>query len=415
MKELIDLIKRDWDKTVRTNSRDDSSESNVIAIPCPFTSPTKDDHFSAMYYWDTYFTNEGLILSDRLELAKDNVENIAYLINELGYMPNANRTNYFGRSQPPFFSLMVRSVYDVTNNNEWLCRMFVAIKKEYDFWQEKRMTSSGLNAYSCEFTREDKEIYLKRCNYMCDRLSLDMPQDDEQKYNYARSITIFCESGWDCTSRMGLEPYNYAHIDLNSILFGVEKNMEYFSHKLGLSAEADIWRERSEKRKCLINSLCESKRGFFADYNFVKGKASDFFSAASFYPLFFEISDKSQAENTVKLLPLLERTYGLSSSEVREDLLKLQWDEPFGWPCLHYIVISGLLNYGYAKDAMRLAKKYVDLVENNYRILGEIFEKYDVSDGVAKMSRENKKIHPMMGWSAGVYLWCKEKLGELNK
>ena len=36
------------------------------------------------------------------------VNNFAYLIDKIGYIPNGNRSYYKGRSQPPFFSLMVK-------------------------------------------------------------------------------------------------------------------------------------------------------------------------------------------------------------------------------------------------------------------------------------------------------------------
>ena len=41
------------------------------------------------------------------QLARDMVDNFAELIDSLGFIPNGNRTYYVGRSQPPFFSLMV--------------------------------------------------------------------------------------------------------------------------------------------------------------------------------------------------------------------------------------------------------------------------------------------------------------------
>ena len=36
------------------------------------------------------------------------VNNFAYLIDTIGYIPNGNRTYFMGRSQPPFYSLMVK-------------------------------------------------------------------------------------------------------------------------------------------------------------------------------------------------------------------------------------------------------------------------------------------------------------------
>lgn len=71
-----------------------------------------------MYYWDTYFTNIGLLLSGKVEQAINNTENIAYLIERYGKMPNGSRTFYLNRSQPPFFSQAVRDIFEVTGDIE---------------------------------------------------------------------------------------------------------------------------------------------------------------------------------------------------------------------------------------------------------------------------------------------------------
>lgn len=94
------FILENWNKTVRTNTAD---EGSLIGLPEPYTVPCIEGTFQEMYYWDTYFTNIGLILSGKIEQAICNTENMAYLIEKYGKMPNGNRTFYLNRSQPPFF------------------------------------------------------------------------------------------------------------------------------------------------------------------------------------------------------------------------------------------------------------------------------------------------------------------------
>ena len=103
-KEVESYIFQNWDGTVRSQP---VAEDNLLALPYPFTVSCITGAFNEMYYWDTYFTNRGLLLSGRLELAKHNCENIAHMIRTYGYMPNGTRTFYIGRSQPPYFALMV--------------------------------------------------------------------------------------------------------------------------------------------------------------------------------------------------------------------------------------------------------------------------------------------------------------------
>ena len=103
------FILENWNKTVRTNTAD---EGSLIGLPEPYTVPCISGTFQEMYYWDTYFTNIGLILSDEVKQAVNNVENVAYLIEKYGKMPNGNSTGFLNRSQPPFFSQMVREIFE---------------------------------------------------------------------------------------------------------------------------------------------------------------------------------------------------------------------------------------------------------------------------------------------------------------
>ena len=105
------FILKNWDKTVRTNTE---NQGDLIGLPKPYTVPCIEGTFQEMYYWDTYFTNIGLLLSGKVEQAINNTENIAYLIERYGKMPNGSRTFYLNRSQPPFFSQAVRDIFEVT-------------------------------------------------------------------------------------------------------------------------------------------------------------------------------------------------------------------------------------------------------------------------------------------------------------
>ena len=93
------------DKTVKTTKE---SCDTLIGLPFPYTTPCAEDSFQEMYYWDTYFTNAGLLLLGRTDIVKNNIENMFYLVNKYGFMPNGNRTYYLNRSQPPFLSEMVK-------------------------------------------------------------------------------------------------------------------------------------------------------------------------------------------------------------------------------------------------------------------------------------------------------------------
>lgn len=68
------------------------------------------------YYWDSYWIVKGLLLSDMTETARGMIENIIYLVNRLGHMPNGNRNYYSQRSQPPLLIQMAAEYLEFTRN-----------------------------------------------------------------------------------------------------------------------------------------------------------------------------------------------------------------------------------------------------------------------------------------------------------
>lgn len=398
MEKITDFIKKNWDATLRFNTEDDG---DLIGLPKPYTVPSISGKFQELYYWDTYFTNVGLIISGKVEQAKNNTENIAYLIERFGFMPNSNRTGHLYNSQPPFFTRMVREVYEITRDKQWLEKMYHAAVKEHEFWQRDRMTPCGLNRYYGFLKDEHVEA---RAAGVSKRFNMACPEDAQSKLELAWAYITFCESGWDCNSRFGMRPQDYVWAELNCLLYGVEMDLAYFADEL--SVEND-WENQAELRKELMNRICwNDKNGMFADYNFVEKRQSDFVSDAAFYALLTGLCTKEQAQRTVKLLERLENDYGVAACEKRDGLYDLQWDFPHGWACLHFIIIEGLLLYGYIEDAQRIAEKYCRLVETNYEETGTLWEKYNTLTGKVSITKENGLAATMMGWSAGVYLYA---------
>ena len=68
--------------------------------------------FNEMYGWDSYFIVRGLVRDGRIELAKGMIENFLFEIEHYGTILNANRSYYLSRSQPPFLTSMILSVYE---------------------------------------------------------------------------------------------------------------------------------------------------------------------------------------------------------------------------------------------------------------------------------------------------------------
>lgn len=402
-KSVLEYIYNNMEKTVKYSPKDDDT---LIGLPHKYTTPCASDMFQEIYYWDTYFTNVGLILMGKTELAKSNVDNMLFLIEKYGFMPNGNRTFYLNRSQPPFLSKMVRDIFEETKDTIWLDSAYGTLKKEYSFWQTKRVFDNELNGYTGYVFNEDEvsgnsKAFFNRTGH---RFNGDLTYDI--KYEFAKAAMSFNESGWDCNSRFGINGHNYCSVDLNSLLFDMEENMLYFSTVLK-NGEEEFWKDKKDERRKKMQVLWNDKEGYFTDYNHKTNEFSNYFSAASFYPLFCSVATTEQAKKTVNNLKKLELKFGVSAGEANPQW-SCQWDYPNIWAPIQFIVYKGLMNYGYTTEAKRIAEKYIALIDNGFSNTGNLWEKYDGNTG--KVVANEYEAPPMMGWTAGVYIYfCNQK------
>ena len=401
MSNIKEFISKNIDLCVRENKED---KDTLIGLPFPYTVPSVG-HFDELYYWDTYFFNKGLQICGRMELAKNNVDNMLWIVKKYGLMPNGNRTFFLNRSQPPFLSMMVYDVYEYYKDEVWLSEAFKTLETEYEFWMNKRISPIGLNHYDC--TIEEYE-YDEWAELLAQRIGF-MP--DEPKDKLARHMMTVAESGWDVTPRWEFEAYNFACTELNSLMYSFEKNMAYFCTILQ-NGQSDIWLQRAETRSELMNKYLE-KDGIFYDYNYASQQQSTLLSAASLYPLFCGVATPSQAQAMVDSLHQLETDFGILTCQENEIDGKYQWNYPNGWACLHYVAIVGLDKYGYTDIAKRIAQKYVSLVDKIFTQTNNLWEKYNVVQGNLDVANEYG-LPPMMGWSAGVYMEAEKYLSENN-
>ncbi len=403
MNRVETYIASHWDECVREIRKD---QGETIGLPYPYAIPAVG-HFEELFYWDTYFLNKGLELSGRRLLAKCNVDNMLYLVNKYGYMQNANKTYYLRNqvSQPPFLSEMVRDVYNYYQDTVWLFGAYHILEKEYQFWMTERLSANGLNFYSgkladLESTSQIAASFRERVGNV-DGLS----EED------AALHSICCwESGWDMSPRWNFHGSDYNTVDQNSLMYLFEKNMEYFASELE-NGEENVWCERAKTRKKLMERYLSVSDGTWMDYNYKTGKHSEIFSCASLYPLFAKLAEPEYAQRMAENLNRLECRYGLSACEKNDAPGVYQWNYPNGWACQQYLAVVGFQNYGMTEIALRLARKYTELVEKCFDETENLWEKYNVVEGNVNICQEGTgKMPAMMGWSAGVYLAVKKYL-----
>lgn len=397
-----DFIRDSWEKTVRFHTED---EGIRIGLPYKYTVPSISGAFQEMYYWDTYFTGEGLILDGHVDLAKSNADNMLYMVEKFGKMYNGNLTAFQNRSQPPYLSMMIASVYRQTRDKEWLKKILPTLEKEYRFWMTQRITPIGLNRYGNEATEQDKTGFI---GLLRERLGKNFNPDTlsfEEQQQVGSHFIAEAESGWDFNPRFDCRCMDFCPIDLNANLYLYEKNFAYFASELGDKQAAKQWTKKAEARKKLIRKYCrDPKTGMYYDYDYVNACRSDVVSSAIFSLLYAEAVSPKDAESIVRNgLEALEFAHGIAACEDKPYDFVYQWSYPNGWAPLHFLAIKGLDNYGFKEDAGRIASKYVDMVVRNFEATHNLWEKYNVVEGNINVSNEYD-MPTMMGWTAGTYV-----------
>ena len=414
---------------------DDSIRQNWINAS-GVCSPSLHDSFAYafwcgnQFYWDTYFTQLGLLAHDEIRLSKGGANNLLHLVDSMGFAPNANADWGDNRSQPPYLSQIVTDIFHCTQDTVWLSYAYNILLKEYKFWTdtsssaiENHSTSiSGLQRYSNHATRE--ELITLYTTELVNRFSMDPKIDTLQMLVIADNFATEAATGMDFTTRFEHRCADFVAVDLNSNLYLYEQNFASMEKILGIS-DGKAWKSKAQKRKDLLNKYCwDETRGLYLDYDYINQRCSKVVAATTFSPLYSSIASKEQAKRVVANLPLLESEWGIITTEDVNESRIYQWDHVSVWPPMQSLVFMGLNNYGYKDDAKRVAMKYLDLVAENYlspkaayfiknnkdtvkRESGHVYEKYS-RDGSINDREYNASV--MMGWSAGTYAFIYHSL-----
>lgn len=412
--------------------------------------------FNEMYGWDSYFIILGLLLSKRFDLAFSMYKHLLYQIKYYGKILNANRSYYLARSHPPFLTSIIKALieylpsFHLPQIQEGL---FYAILEYETVWMNHlRKTPTGLNRYFGEGNKEPQEVEKTHFDliykpYALKRgLTIRQFREDYIKgkikepkldlfFEHDRSMR---ESGHDTTYRLINESADLNPVDLNSLLYKYEKDIEELIDKyfhgnfIGPFKKthypADWNKKAKQRRQKMCELMWDEKRGIFFDYNYRKGKRSNYESATTFYPLFAKCCSVEEAQLLIqKALPLFECNGGIVSSteksrgDINPNRPLRQWDFPFGWAPHQMLFWKGAKNYGYSKEASRLAYKWLKMVTVEARDYnGVLVEKYDVVKLSHNISAEygneglEFRLYPNggFGWVNASYLYGQKFLSD---
>lgn len=432
-----------WSRLVREMKpevKENEKRHSLIYLQKPFVVP--GGRFRETYYWDTYWSIEGLLQCEMYNITKNILENFVQMVDDIGFVPNGGRKYYKNRSQPPFLTLMFDLYWSHTKDSNFLQRHMKTLVKEYNFWMTYRVVDLNTQQYSRvkgplkfniynsmmgyprpESYREDVEIMMK-AGYENNKTA--------QREIYSH-IASAAESGWDFSSRWfkdkmnmtSIQTRNIIPVDLNSILCCVEYTLgKLFNDVLSDAKTSTYYTQLAKNRQQLIDEfLWNEEYGSWLDYNVQTKKHVKEFYASSFFPLWILAHNSSSLNKTktnkafekFNSLKVFSYVAGLPTSLINSGQ---QWDFPNAWPPLQHIAVHGLSKVSPDEEndkakvtATSLAKKFLETAYLSWLSTGHMYEKYDVNERSKAGHGGEYEVQEGFGWTNGVVLNFLNKYG----
>lgn len=410
-----DHINKLWEILARVPEPEDFHSSR-IPLPYPYIVP--GGRFNEIYYWDSYFTMLGLQVSGRIDMIEGMVKNFAHMIKEFGFIPNGNRSYFLGRSQPPFFALMIDLLAE-SKGEQVLEGYLEVLVLEHNFWmagKEKvnadnpayrrlvRMPDGGLlNRYFDNIPDPRAEMYQ-------DDVELIAEKGDEGRKTLL-DIRAACESGWDFSSRWCADPdslesihtTDMVQVDLNCLLYFLEKLIGKAYSLQGDTENSTQYITMAQDRANAIQKyFWNDSLGTYTDYLWAEGQPTDSINAAACFPLYFGIASNAQAQKVAEISGReLVKDGGILTTNFESGQ---QWDYPNGWAPLQWIAIQGLRQYGQNDLAETIRNNWTALNIKVFKNTGKLMEKYNVVDTNLLSGGGEYPVQDGFGWTNGVLL-----------
>ncbi len=419
LKSMEEHIRALWPALTRPADAVDA-RSSLIPLPGAYVVP--GGRFREVYYWDSYFTMLGLVQSGRTDLVKNMLDGFAHLVRTVGHIPNANRTYYLSRSQPPYFAAMV-GLYATATDTARALAYLDAIEGEYAFWMAgAEVVAPGSAARRVVRLRDGAVL-----NRYWDDRPEPRPESYREDFELAQSLPVAqrealyrniraaAESGWDFSSRWmrdpkdlkTLETIELIPVDLNSLLYHAERTiaaLRSYRRQPGDAQVAQRFTAAAEaRRRALVALAYDPSEGFFFDVRWrTMERVTDRPTLAAAAPLYFGLASPEQGRAVAaRLARDFLKPGGFVTTQIASGQ---QWDAPNGWPPLQWLSIEGVRRYGRADVADDASNRWLALNRRTYRVTGKMTEKYDVMDLSKRAGGGEYPTQDGFGWTNGVAL-----------
>ena len=248
-------------------------------------------------------------------------------------------------------------------------------------------------------------------SYLIDIEDYKEPADEE----FYRNVRAACESGWDFSSRwfadgdkiQTIETLNLAQVDLNCLLWHLEKTLAETSAFQNLSEKQEYYHQRAENRRKAIDQYFWDQEGkIYRDYHIKNHQQTSSESIVTLYPLFLKLSNLDQAEAVSETIAEKFLYQGGIVTTTKNS--GQQWDFPNAWAPYQWLGFLSMKNYGFNDLAEKIENNWCSNVERVYSNTGKLMEKYNALDTETIAGGGEYPNQDGFGWTNGVYLKLKQ-------
>jgi len=357
-----------------------------------------------------------------VETAKAMTRNFASIINRYGFVPNGGRIYYTNRSHPPLLASMVYSIYEATDDLDYVREMLPYLEKEFDWWQKNRnflVQSQRGNTLNIYFHKTSTT--LPRPESMWADLEASEGLNDADQKQFFESSASAAESGWDFSSRWfadqknirTMETARIAPVDLNSFMCRNMEILGFLHRETGNSSRGSYYESMHQNFIWVHDEVFYNKsaRGWY-DFNTRTHRHIVHNYPSVAVPLFTNCYATLDENKPQRLFDnLQENGFFDFNGGVPASLIKdtnQQWDFPNGWAPSNHMLIEGLRqssNPIMQDRAFEVATKWI---HGNHKVYGKtkhMYEKYNViGDAPEPGGGGEYAVVIGFGWSNGVVL-----------
>ncbi|KAL0840923.1 hypothetical protein ABMA28_014720 [Loxostege sticticalis] len=404
---------------------------SLIPMPNGFIIP--GGRFKEIYYWDTYWIIEGLLIGGMKETAKGMIENLIDLLRKLGHIPNGSRWYYQERSQPPLLCAMVLLYIRETKDIQFLKANIDALEAELEYWLDSQIVSFEKDNSTHTLLRYYSPSKGPRPESYSEDYNEGLKyKSDDRKQEFYIDLKSAAESGWDFSSRWFVDDAGensgnlttihtkeIIPVDLNSIFANALQNMANFQRLLNRPRRASHWAYLARQWRSNIEAVFwDEEDGIWYDYDMVNGKHRKYFYPSNVSPLWMGAVDKRLVrKHSARVLQYLKNSHGLDfPGGIPTSLIRSgeQWDFPNAWPPLVSVVVNALEALGTRegrKVAFNVAQTWVRACHKGFGENKQMFEKYDAEVPGKFGGGGEYTVQTGFGWTNGCVLEFLAKYG----